>query len=94
MRAGQVNRQRHVGRDLPSAQTLQRGPLGGALVGPDCLGPKLVPPPHASWVNQVELFFSILQRQCLRNASVRSVEGTFAGYPLQAGGEAASRQAA
>ena len=31
-------------------------------------------PKHASWVNQVELFFSILQRQCLRNASFRSVE--------------------
>ncbi len=26
-------------------------------------------PKHASWVNQVELFFSILQRQCLRDAS-------------------------
>ncbi len=31
-------------------------------------------PTHASWVNQVELFFSILQRQCLRDASFRSVE--------------------
>ena len=31
-------------------------------------------PKHASWVNQVELFFSILQRQCLRDASFRSVE--------------------
>jgi len=31
-------------------------------------------PKHASWVNQVELFFSILQRQCLRAASFRSVE--------------------
>ena len=30
-------------------------------------------PKHASWVNQVELFFSILQRQCLRDASFRSV---------------------
>jgi hypothetical protein len=29
-------------------------------------------PKHASWVNQVELFFSILQRQCLRSASFRS----------------------
>ncbi|HEX2482309.1 MAG TPA: IS630 family transposase [Methylomirabilota bacterium] len=31
-------------------------------------------PKHASWVNQVELFFSILQRQCLRDASVHSIE--------------------
>jgi transposase len=31
-------------------------------------------PKHASWVNQVELFFSILQRQCLRDASFRSVD--------------------
>ena len=30
-------------------------------------------PKHASWVNQVELFFSILQRQGLRDASFRSV---------------------
>lgn len=29
-------------------------------------------PKHASWVNQVELFFSILQRQCLRPGSFRS----------------------
>jgi hypothetical protein len=29
-------------------------------------------PKHASWVNQVELFFSILQRQCLRSGSFRS----------------------
>jgi transposase len=29
-------------------------------------------PKHASWVNQVELFFSILQRQCLRRGSFRS----------------------
>ncbi len=29
-------------------------------------------PKHASWVNQVELFFSILQRRCLRGASFRS----------------------
>jgi transposase len=29
-------------------------------------------PKHASWVNQVELFFSILQRQCLRDSSFRS----------------------
>lgn len=31
-------------------------------------------PKHASWVNQVELFFSILQRQCLRGGSFRSTE--------------------
>jgi transposase len=31
-------------------------------------------PKHASWVNQVELFFSILQRQCLRDGSFRSTE--------------------
>lgn len=30
-------------------------------------------PKHASWVNQVELFFSILQRLCLRDASFCSV---------------------
>lgn len=30
-------------------------------------------PKHASWVNQIELFFSILQRQCLRHGSFRSV---------------------
>jgi len=29
-------------------------------------------PKHASWVNQVEVFFSILQRRCLRGASFRS----------------------
>jgi len=29
-------------------------------------------PKHASWVNQVELFFSILQRQCLRHGSFPS----------------------
>jgi transposase len=29
-------------------------------------------PKHASWVNQVELFFSILQRQCLRPGNFRS----------------------
>ena len=29
-------------------------------------------PKHASWVNQVELFFSILQRRCLRGASFPS----------------------
>lgn len=31
-------------------------------------------PKHASWVNQVELFFSMLQRQCLRDGSFRSTE--------------------
>jgi len=31
-------------------------------------------PKHASWVNQVECFFSILQRQCLRDASFETVE--------------------
>jgi transposase len=29
-------------------------------------------PKHASWVNQVELFFSIVQRRCLRGASFHS----------------------
>ena len=32
-------------------------------------------PLHASWVNQIELWFSILSRRCLRNASFRSTEG-------------------
>jgi hypothetical protein len=31
-------------------------------------------PKHASWVNQVECFFSILERQCLRHGSFRSTE--------------------
>jgi hypothetical protein len=31
-------------------------------------------PKHASWVNQVECFFSIVQRQCLQNGSFRSKE--------------------
>lgn len=31
-------------------------------------------PLHASWVNQVELWFGILQRRCLANASFRSIE--------------------
>lgn len=31
-------------------------------------------PKHASWVNQVECFFSILQRQTLRDASFKSKE--------------------
>jgi hypothetical protein len=29
-------------------------------------------PKHASWVNQVELFFSILQRQCVTDGSFPS----------------------
>lgn len=32
-------------------------------------------PLHASWVNQVELWFGILARRCLRNASFQSAEG-------------------
>jgi transposase len=31
-------------------------------------------PKHASWVNQVECFFSILQRQCLTHGSFGSIE--------------------
>ncbi len=31
-------------------------------------------PIHASWVNQVELFFSILQKRCLKHGSFRSVQ--------------------
>ncbi len=31
-------------------------------------------PLHASWVNQIELFFGIVQRRCLRGASFRSKE--------------------
>lgn len=31
-------------------------------------------PLHASWVNQVELWFGILQKRCLANGSFRSVE--------------------
>lgn len=31
-------------------------------------------PPHASWVNQIELFFSILQRKVLRNGNFDSRE--------------------
>jgi len=31
-------------------------------------------PKHASWVNQIECFFSILERQCLRHGSFSSVE--------------------
>ncbi len=29
-------------------------------------------PPHASWVNQIELFFSILQRKVIRNGNFTS----------------------
>lgn len=32
--------------------------------------PSTKPPTHASWVNQVDLFFSILQMQCLRDGSL------------------------
>ncbi|MCC7444705.1 MAG: IS630 family transposase [Saprospiraceae bacterium] len=31
-------------------------------------------PIHASWVNQVEIFFSILQKKCLRYANFKSVD--------------------
>lgn len=31
-------------------------------------------PKHASWVNQVEMFFSIVHRQCLRHGDFHSVE--------------------
>ena len=31
-------------------------------------------PTHGSWLNQVEIWFSILSRQCLRRASVRSTQ--------------------
>jgi hypothetical protein len=31
-------------------------------------------PTHASWLNQVEIWFSILTRQALRGASFRSVK--------------------
>ena len=31
-------------------------------------------PKHASWVNQVECYFGILQRQCLANGSFRSTD--------------------
>lgn len=31
-------------------------------------------PLHASWVNQVELWFGVLQRRCLNNGSFRSVQ--------------------
>jgi len=35
-------------------------------------------PPHASWVNQIELFFSILQRKVLRNGNFDSREDLIA----------------
>ncbi|MGY8688931.1 MAG: transposase [Verrucomicrobiales bacterium] len=31
-------------------------------------------PKHASWLNQIEVWFSILMRKALRRASFRSVE--------------------
>ena len=31
-------------------------------------------PTHASWVNQIELFFSIVQRKCLRHGSFASTQ--------------------
>ena len=31
-------------------------------------------PIHASWVNQVEIFFSILQKRCLKHGNFRSIE--------------------
>jgi transposase len=35
-------------------------------------------PPHASWVNQIELFFSILQRKVVRNGNFPSTEDLIA----------------
>lgn len=35
-------------------------------------------PPHASWVNQIELFFSILQREVIRNGEFDSREDLIA----------------
>src|SRR2546421_2545216 len=35
-------------------------------------------PPHASWVNQIELFFSILQRKVIRNGNFVSCEDLIA----------------
>ena len=29
-------------------------------------------PLHASWLNQIELWFSVLERQCLKRASLRT----------------------
>jgi len=43
--------------------------------------PRWVPhytPPHASWVNQIELFFSILQRKVVRNGNFDSREDLIA----------------
>ena len=31
-------------------------------------------PTHGSWLNQVEIWFSLLSRKCLRRASVRSTQ--------------------
>jgi transposase len=39
--------------------------------------PKVTPPwlpPHGSWLKQVEMWFSLLSRKCLRRASVRSTQ--------------------
>jgi transposase len=35
---------------------------------------RTTPPSHASWLNQVELFFSILARRLLKRAEFRSVQ--------------------
>ena len=35
-------------------------------------------PKHASWVNQIELFFSILQRKVIRNGNFTSIEDLIA----------------
>jgi transposase len=47
-------------------------------------------PKHASWVNQVEMFFSIVHRQCLRNGDFHSVaelrRATVIGRPPLSGG--------
>jgi hypothetical protein len=31
-------------------------------------------PKHSSWLNQIEIFFGILQRKCLRGSNFKSVE--------------------
>jgi len=31
-------------------------------------------PKHSSWLNQIEIFFGILQRKCLRGGNFKSVE--------------------
>jgi len=51
------------------------GPSGGGADSTARHGHRFVfhyTPKHASWVNQVELFFSILQRQCVGAGSFRS----------------------